>query len=313
MPQNIEIPDFNIPKSSKVGYLNEARGYIKKHFPDNYGEYDCIFPFTHQDATRWLKKFVKERLSNFGNYQDSIKKGGTEEELVLFHSGISAPLNIGLLTPVDVIDYVIKQGTKLKIPINNIEGFIRQILGWREQCRLTYYNIYDKMTTSNYFGHKRKLSKAWYTGETGCLYVDECIKKAFKYGYLHHIERLMIVGQFMLLCEIDPVEVYKWFMEFAVDSYDWVMIYNVFSMSQYADGGLTTTKPYISSSNYIVKMSDYKPDSNWDSLYWYFIYKHSDKIKHIPRISFQVSFWNKKTDVEQKHIIKTAKEFINHF
>lgn len=319
MPADIvdKIPSFKLKKSAKNNYLQEAKGYIKKHFAGNYGEFDCFLPFTHQDAQKWLKKFVADRLQYFGTYQDAIISGVDEKSTILYHSGIAAPLNIGLLEPMDVIKYVIKQGKNLKIGINNIEGFIRQILGWREQCRLTYSEIYTETISSNFFGHKRKLTNKWYSGELGILPVDECIKKAFKNGYLHHIERLMIVGQFMLLCEIEPDEVYRWFMEFSADSYDWVMIYNVYSMSQYADGGATTTKPYFSSSNYIINMSNYKKDGvwdkTWDALYWNFINNNQNKIKNIGRIAFQVAFWNKKSDEDKKELISIAKEFINKY
>jgi deoxyribodipyrimidine photolyase-related protein len=302
---NVKIPKIKTYKNN----FDKSIKYIKDNIKnDNYN--DIIFPTTHSQANKWLNEFVKYRLHSFGEYQDAITKD--TKQIILFHSGIAPLLNIGLLTPLDVINTILKNSKG--IDINNIEGFIRQILGWREQCRLLYHFEYNKIKNSNFFNHQRKLNDKWYQGNTGIKPVDDCIIKAFNNGYLHHIERLMIIGNFMLLCQIHPHEVYRWFMEFSLDSYDWVMLYNVYSMSQYADGGFTTTKPYISSSNYIVKMSDYKPDGSWDyiwdCLYWNFIHNNSDKIKNVGRMSFQVSIWNKKNLNEKNNIIKTANDFI---
>ena len=187
-------------------------------------------------------------------------------------------LNIGLLTPQQVIDAALTQWENDdSIPLNSIEGFIRQVIGWREFMRATYLKLGRKQRSTNFFNHTRPLAECFYNGTTGILPVDAAIKRVINHGYCHHIERLMVIGNFMLLCEFDPDEVYFWFLEFFVDGYDWVMVPNVYSMSQYADGGLITTKPYISGSNYIRKMSDY-PEGEWceiwNSLYWNFLYKH---------------------------------------
>lgn len=301
LPKDTIIPE--IPKLKKNKYITEAKKYIFSKFNKKV-EDNIIFPTTFEESEKWLEIFINQRLFDFGKYQDAI----VPDDILLFHSGISMVLNIGFLLPMDVINKVVEYQN---VNIESKEGFIRQILGWREFCRLQYHLIdYN----SNYFKNDRKLSKVWYSGDTGIIPVDNSIIKAFKYGYLHHIERLMIMGNIMLLSFIDPKEVYRWFMEFSLDSYNWVMAYNIFSMSQYADGGRTTSKPYFSSSNYILKMSNYTRSTwcdTWDALYWNFIDKHKDKIKKNGRLAFQVTFWNKKSLSEKKKIKETAKEFIN--
>jgi deoxyribodipyrimidine photolyase-related protein len=205
----------------------------------------------------------------------------TGEDSVLFHSGISPMLNVGMLIPKKIIGAVEKHGGAM----NDVEGFIRQILGWREFCRLMYVRGRKK---ANYFNATKRLNSSWYKGTTGIAPVDCCIKKAFRFGYLHHIERLMVVANAMVLSGIKPSEMYKWFMEFSLDSYDWVMDFNIYSMASYSDGGQFTTKPYISSSNYIVKMSNYEKGEwckKWDGLFWSFMNKHKHKIKKIYRLA----------------------------
>lgn len=266
-------------------YYDEAIKYCEKtfknHYPENYEPENIYrYPVTHADAMKNLKSFVKYKLKYFGDYQDAI----SYDDPYMFHSVISSQLNIGLLLPSQVLkmllSYYKKTGNKRSL-LNDVEGFIRQ-LNWREYSRLLYMYAYDDMR-KNYFGNKNHLTAAWYRGDTGIEPVDSAIKTAFQYGYLHHIIRLMIMCNFMNLCQIDPDDVYAWFMEFSLDSYDWVMINNVYSMGLYADGGLTVTKPYISSSNYVLKLSGVKRDGYWDqvwtTLYYNFIGKNYNKFK----------------------------------
>ena len=205
-------------------------------------------------------------------------------------------LNIGLLEPHHLIEKALFVADKKNIPLNSLEGFIRQILGWREYIRAAYSLKGVEVRKRNYWNHQRKIPKSFYEGTTGIPPIDEVIKKLKAHAYCHHIERLMILGNYMLLSEFDPEEVYKWFMEVFIDSYDWVMVPNVFGMSQFADGGIMSTKPYISGSNYILKMSDYiKGDwcVTWDSLYWNFIHKHQLSFVKNPRMSMMVHQLNK--------------------
>jgi len=284
--------------------LNAARDYIdpsKKTNLDNF-----VFPINHKQAAKMLADFVKHRLKNFGKYQDAIVPG----ESYLFHSILSSSINIGLITAGDVIAAVEKAKG---IPIQSKEGFIRQVLGWREYIRFCYlFNYNDSYHKLNYFNNKGKLTESWYTGTTGIVIVDETIKKAFKHAYLHHIERLMIMANVMNLAGLAPVEIYKWFMEFAIDSYEWVMIPNVFGMGTYADGGNHSpiaTKPYISSSNYVVNMSAgrIKRDPIWDALYYAFVIKHKNKVKY--NYSILRDSIVRKSATDRQKITSTANKF----
>ncbi|MEM8776273.1 MAG: FAD-binding domain-containing protein, partial [Pseudomonadota bacterium] len=166
------------------------------------------------------------------------------------------------------------------------EGFVRQIIGWREFMRATYEDLGVRMRTTNHWKHRRRMPESFYNGTTGIDPFDDVIRRLLETGYCHHIERLMVLGGFMFLCEIDPDDVYRWFMEMFIDSYDWVMVPNVYAMSQNADGGLITTKPYFSGSNYVCKMSHWQKGpwaETWDGLYWRFIEKHRESLARNPR------------------------------
>lgn len=272
MPKDIIIPELPSNKRD-IKWIKLGIRYANSLFPKNYGHTrDFLFPVTHSTAKKWLRDFIKNKLKKFGVYQDAIKK----EEGFLFHSVLSTSINIGLLNPSDVIKEVMKN--KKGIPLNSLEGFIRQLF-WREYQRYCY--IYYDFDKKNYFGNRGKLGKKWYTGETGIEPIDDCIKKAFDTGYLHHIERLMVVGNFMNLSGIHPKEGFKWFMEFSCDSYLWVMHQNVLDMVFFVSGGVTMRRPYVSSSNYILKMSDYKRGDwadKWDKLYDRFLKKNKKKL-----------------------------------
>ena len=329
MPKELDIPslpsiDNNKPINKK--YIQEAIKYINKIKPYNYGSInkpeDLQFPITRKSTLKWLGHFCIHRLSNFGKFQDSIDSHlgpNKEPHPYLFHSCISPMLNIGLITPFDVIEYVTNyyNKNKSKIELANYEGFIRQVIGWREYQRYCYLYSYDKMISSNYFNNNKKLNDKWYNGTLGIKPVDDAIKMGFKYGYLHHILRLMVVGNFMNLSGIHPDEAYKWFMEFSIDSYDWVMIQNVYSMALWCDGGLTMRKPYISGDGYIMKMSNYNKEKDillkdgtiekygwnkiWYSLYYNFINNNKDKLKNT-YYAGMIKNWNKKTETEKKKI-----------
>src|SRR5690606_27559035 len=200
------------------------------------------------------------------------------------------------------------------IPLNSLEGFIRQIIGWREFIRGLYETVGRQQRTCNFWRFKRAIPESFYTGETGIEPVDTTVKKVLDTGYCHHIERLMILGNFMLLCEFDPDAVYQWFMELFIDAYDWVMVPNVYGMSQFADGGLMATKPYISSSNYILKMSHYKSApwcEVWDGLYWRFIAKHQLAFIKNPRTSMMVKQLEKMDKQKKERLFNAADRFLN--
>ena len=238
-------------------YIDEARKYVDAHFPKNYGTTDGFhFPISHPTARKWMKDFVTHRFEHFGMYQDAIVK----DNYALYHSLLSSSLNIGLLNPIDILDTIAPlnpdTNKKSTIPLNSFEGYVRQLF-WREYQRYCYIHAYHLIKKTNYFNHHRRITKKWYNGKTGVAPVDNCINRAFETAYLHHIERLMVIGNFMMLNKISPTQGYKWFMEFSIDSYDWVMHQNVYDMVFFNSGGITMRKPYISSSNYIMKMSNY--------------------------------------------------------
>lgn len=272
IPKGLYIPPTYSPpidqETKKVisEIENEFREAIGSSFP-------FLYPTTHEEAEKALSLFLKEKFSFYGDYQDAIQK----DDSFLFHSILSPLLNIGLLTPQDVIDKAISYAKKHSISINSLEGFLRQIIGWREFVRASYLLKGNEQRSINFFNHQEKIPPKFWEGNTGILPIDTTVKRVLDTGYANHIERLMVLGNFLLLTETAPSEIYKWFMEYFVDAYDWVMVPNIFGMSQYADGGMITTKPYISSSNYILKLSNYpKGDWTdiWDGLFWRFLKKH---------------------------------------
>ena len=292
-PEDIEeIPPLPQLKQNDLQYIEKAKKEIEKEFPKNYGNVNLYIPVTFKGSEEWLKDFIENRLENFGKYEDAV----LIEEPFLYHSVISPLLNCGLLTPDFVLDKVIEYFDKNYSDDNvellySTEGFIRQILGWREWQRILYFKEYETIKNGNYYEHDRALTEKWYNGTTGIDPIDDTIISAYENAYLHHILRLMYMSNFMNLCRIHPHEMYYWFMSFSMDSYDWVMIANVYSMGSSSDGGLTMTKPYITTGNYIVKMSNYdKGDwfKLWGDLYYGFIDKNVEKLEAYPRVSWMM-------------------------
>ena len=298
-----------IPKVASDSYFKEAVGYISHHFMNNPGDLPThpLYPHTHQTAKHWLKAFLDQRFKDFGIYEDAI----VQDEHFLNHSVLSPMLNNGIITPQDVIDECITYVDR--VPLNSLEGFVRQITGWREFIRGIYQIKGSQERTTNFFGYYRKIPASFYTGQTGIIPLDDVIRKVNKTAYAHHIERLMVLGNFMLLCEFDPDEVYRWFMELFIDAYDWVMVPNVYGMSQFADGGLMATKPYISSSNYIKKMSNYpngKWQGIWDALYWRFIDQNRSIFAKNIRMKFMISLLDKMPDEKKSNHFNVANNFL---
>ncbi len=283
---------------------------VTKEFPDHPGSSENFWIPTSRDETlKWMSQFFKERFKDFGSYEDSI----TSKEKFLFHSVLSPTMNLGLITPKEVIQAALKAAEKQKIPFNSVEGFVRQILGWREFVRGIYQNYSEKQDVANFWNHKRQMKNTWYTGETGLPPIDDAIKKAIELGYNHHIERLMILANIMNLSELHPNSVHKWFMEMYVDSSDWVMGPNVYGMGLFSDGGIFATKPYISGSNYLIKMSDYKK-ADWcdemDGLYWRFIDRHREFFAKNYRLSMMVKLFDKMAADRKEKIDKAAQAFL---
>jgi deoxyribodipyrimidine photolyase-related protein len=256
-----------------------------------------------------LQQFFKERFASFGEYEDAI----VYKEMLLHHSLLTPMLNVGLLLPTQIVNEALRYSRQHAIPINSLEGFIRQVIGWREFIRGVYTAKGRAERTRNFWGFSRKIPKCFYEGNTGIFLIDETIKKILKTGYCHHIERLMVLGNFMLLCEFDPDEVYRWFMEMFIDAYDWVMVPNVYGMSQFADGGLMSTKPYISGSNYLSKMSDYPKgewQDIWDALFWRFLVNRRAFFQTNPRLAMLLKTYDKWEESKKELIQKRAEEFL---
>ena len=287
-----------------------ARHHVRTQYASNPGSLDTLWlPTSHDGADRWLRRFVQERFQRFGDYEDALVEG----ESFLWHSVLTPMLNTGLLTPQQVLDAALHAPDELDIPLNSVEGFVRQIIGWREFMRATYEEHGVTMRNGNHWNHHRPLSKRFYDGTTGIDPIDDSIRRIVDTGYGHHIERLMVLGGFMFLCEFDPNDIYRWFMEMFVDSYDWVMVPNVYAMSQHADGGLITTKPYFSGSAYIRKMGNYKPGpwtATWDGLYWRWILKHSESLAKNPRWAMMCAMGRRMSEEKQAEHIRNAEAFL---
>lgn len=307
-PAGGSIP--KLPSASRHELIGEAMLYVDRFFPGNYGDTTSfIYPVTRKEALKWLDRFLAERFEKFGVYEDAM----VAKENFLFHSVLTPMLNIGLLHPGEIIDAALQKASEKEIPLNSVEGFIRQVAGWREFIRLVYEREGRKQRTHNYWGFTRKIPAQFWTGETGITPVDTVIKKLLAHAYNHHIERLMVLGNFFLLCEFDPDEVYRWFMEMYIDAYDWVMVPNVYGMTQFADGGLMATKPYISGSNYLLKMGDWQKGDwrkTWDGLFWRFMHVHRSFFLQNPRLGMLVKTFDKMSEEKRQAHLTNAETFL---
>ena len=289
LPKGLVPPTLKVPPKNK--WVTEARESVQAEFGNNFGDDGTFaYPTSHAEARAWLDDFLEHRLADFGQYEDAISTRDT----VLFHSVLTPSLNIGLLSPQEVVNAALRHADR--VPLNSLEGFLRQIIGWREFVRLVYLTRGHHQRTCNFWRFTHPMPKAFYDGTTGIEPIDFAIRNVLRTGYCHHIERLMVLGSFLLLCEISSDAVHRWFMELFIDAYDWVMVPNVYGMSQYADGGGMITKPYICGSNYILKMSDHKKGPwcpIWDALYWRFIDRHSNVFARNPRMAMMVRLKDK--------------------
>ena len=302
IPNQLKFKDDDIVKDVKK-IVNE----LFFHHPGNTNNY--WLGSSRKDALKTVELFIKDKINNFGDYEDSVKKNSP----FLFHSTLSPYLNLGLITPKEIITKILNSNKLKDIPINSLEGFVRQVIGWREFMRGIYQNYTDKLEKTNYFNHKRKLSDDWYKGTTGIDPIDDAINDLNRYGYAHHIVRLMHLSNVMTLSQLHPKEIYKWFMEMFVDSSDWVMSPNVYGMGTFSDGGIFSTKPYICGSNYIIKMSNYKK-GNWsnivDGLYWNFIHNNKEVLSKNPRMGMVMMSYRKLKGERKDYLLKIANEFI---
>lgn len=308
-PKNKTAPVVSFPAVNR--FYEEAKDYVARHFAHHYGSISStfIYPSTHRESREWLQHFLQHRFSEFGPYEDAIV--GTEH--ILHHSVLTPMLNVGLLTPLQIIDETLHHSRAHHIPLPSVEGFVRQVIGWREFIRGVYVYKGTEERTTNFWKFDRKMPASFYDGTTGIEPIDTTIRKVLQTGYCHHIERLMLLGNFMLLCEIDPNEVYQWFMELFIDAYDWVMVPNVYGMSQFADGGLMATKPYISGSSYVLKMSHFKKGDwcpVWDALFWHFMHKQRHFFSANPRLGMLLNLFDKMEPAKRQQHLNLAQMWL---
>jgi len=308
LPKDVSVPD--LPRATRGDHAREALAWVEQEFPDNPGDLATYhWPTTHRQAETWLTRFLADRFASFGPYEDAI----AADEPWLFHSVLSPLINIGLLDPRHVVQRAVDFAEQHDVELPSVEGFVRQVIGWREYMRASYVVHGRAMRTRNLLGLTRELDESWWDGTTGLDPVDTVIRRVNRHGYAHHIERLMVLGNAMLLLRIDPDEVYEWFMTFFVDAYDWVMVPNVYAMSQFSTGELITTKPYVSGSNYLRKMSDFGPGEwteAWDALYWQFVADHREGFEANPRSGFAVRTYDAMRDARKDELAATAARWL---
>jgi deoxyribodipyrimidine photolyase-related protein len=306
LPKSITPPDIEWPEPDN--HALDVIELVSREFADHPGSARQFrWPTTRTQALDWLDNFINVRLAEFGPYEDAI----TTRSETVFHSMLSPYLNMGLLTPGDVIDRVMTVADKM--PLQSIEGLVRQVIGWREFVRGIYREYSDKQDVMNFWSHERELSVAWYEGTTGILPLDDTIRTAQRMGWTHHIPRLMVIGNLMTLCEIRPQSAHRWFMEMFIDSSEWVMGPNVYGMGLFSDGGVFATKPYICGSNYLLKMSDYGKGP-WcdivDGLYWRFIDKHREFFAGNPRLALMPRALDRLAPERRQRILSAAETFL---
>ena len=277
------------------------------------------FAVTRADALKQQKHFLDHALPNFGDYQDAMLTG----EPFLWHSILSPYINSGLLDPLELCRAVDAQYQAGTVPINAAEGFIRQVIGWREYVRGIYWYAGPEYVESNALDATRPLPEFYWTGKTDMLCLSQAIGQTIEHSYAHHIQRLMITGNFALLAGLNPKEVHKWYLAVYADAYEWVELPNSLGMSQFADGGMLASKPYAASGAYINRMSDYCTNCRYDvkqrvgpkacpfnALYWEFIARNEGKLRRNPRMAMPYKNWERMTDADKVALRAHAQQFL---
>lgn len=314
---------LSIPKPYKVTpdhITQDVIHLVERHFSEHFGEYESFhYGVTRSQALNVLSDFIDNRLVNFGKYQDAM----LTDEPWMYHSHISMYLNVGLLTPNECIKQVEKSYYRNDAPLNAVEGFIRQILGWREFIRGIYWLYMPGYKTQNYLSANRKLPELYWTGKTKMNCLRQCVKSTKKHAYAHHIQRLMVLGNFALVAGIDPKYVNEWFLIVYIDAFEWVELPNVSGMILFADGGVLGSKPYAASGNYINKMSNYckscdykvskkkgKDACPFNYLYWDFLVRNRDKLQSNHRLGMIYKSYDRMNEEKKADIKIDAINFL---
>ncbi len=309
-----------LPVSMPDTLTREVMAMVDREFPENPGRTEDIWlPVARAGERKWLKSFIDERLPFFGDFEDMM----AVEHRTLFHSVLSPLLNIGLLTPTECVEAAIEAWRAKRAPLNAVEGFVRQIVGWREYVNGLYWLRGPEFRKRNELRAYRPLPEWFYTGETPMNCLASVIRQLLDTGWNHHIQRLMVLGNFMLLAEMDPEECLRWFSELYIDAYDWVMVPNVIGMICHADGGEMMTKPYAASGAYINRMSNYCEGCRFDPkiktgpkacpfncLYGDFYDRHSERFASNPRTSMPVRTWMKRAEPDREEVRTSAAAFL---
>ena len=312
-PGLIPPPELFEPDSITKAVLIE----VEERYSDHPGSLTHFqWPVTRQQALQALEGFVEHRLATFGIYEDAM----WTDTPFGWHSLLSSSLNLKLLNPREVIDAVLLAWKKHNLELATVEGFIRQILGWREFVRGMYYLDMPQMAEDNFYDHRNPLPNWYWTGKTNMKCMQEAIGQTLQYGYAHHIQRLMVTGNFALLAEILPKEVCDWYLAIYIDAIEWVELPNTAGMALFASGGRFTSKPYIASGAYIKRMSNYcgscqyKPDIRFGegacpmtNLYWNFLIKHRQQFEASPRTRLMTANLSRISDADQQEIQIHAK------
>jgi len=294
---------------------------VNQKFPDHFGGSDDFnYAVTRTDALRAMDDFFENRFRDFGPYEDALVAGQPH----VYHSVLSVYMNNGLLSPVELCERALQEYEAGNAPLNSVEGYIRQIIGWREYIRNYYEALMPDVRNSNTFDFKNNVPQSYWDGETCMKCISECVKPVIEEGYSHHIPRLMVLSNYANLTETNPVELYKWFWYAYVDAWEWVVLPNVLGMSTFADGGILASKPYIASGNYINKMSDYCAKCTYsvkektgekacplNYLYWNFVDNHRQAFEENGRVSFMVNMFDKKSEEEQETIKTDSEAYIS--
>lgn len=320
-PPSSSMPVISPSKFSPDTITKTVISLVQARYSDHFGEIEPFFlAVKRSQAKVQLKSFVDERLVHFGKYQDAM----LEKNPDMYHAQISFYLNNGLLSPMECIEHAVSSYKNHKCQIASVEGFVRQILGWREFVRCVYWKNMPSYSRLNYLNARRALPKFYWTGNVGMNCLKQCIDQTNRFSYAHHIQRLMVLGNFLLLCGVSPKQANEWYWIVYADAYEWVELPNVSGMILFADGGKTiATKPYCASGSYINKQSDYCKNCRYNVklktgrdacpfnyLYWNFLIKNQKTLSSNPRLNMAYGQLRKMDAKKIKSIVNSANEFL---